>query len=82
MAVYCDTCLGDVCDYCRWYDFNGDEDGCYTGDGWCRLHGRHSDPEDGCSEFHCRRVKDGNGTPTPERGLAKIAGLRRNQGNT
>ena len=53
MAVYCDSCLGDMCVQCFWYQFNGDEDGAYTDDGYCRLHRCHADPEDACGDFHC-----------------------------
>lgn len=29
-----------VCDFCKWYNFNGGEYGCYTGDGK-RTHHQH-----------------------------------------
>ena len=32
------------CDHCAYYNFNGDAEGCYTGDGWCRLHKEKRDP--------------------------------------
>lgn len=43
-----------LCDFCEWFDFNADEDGAYTGDGWCRLHKRPMDPFDACADFECR----------------------------
>jgi hypothetical protein len=76
MATYCPTCIGALCDFCRWYDFNGDEDACYTGDGWCRLHGRSSDPTDECGDFHCNSATDDNGAQTPERGRAAVVAWR------
>jgi hypothetical protein len=60
VATYCGTCLGTMCDFCIWHDYNGDEDGVYTGDGYCRLHKRDADPGDGCDSFHCRSAKEGN----------------------
>jgi hypothetical protein len=48
-----------ICDHCKFYDFNGDEDGAYTGDGYCRLHDMPSDPHDGCEDFVCFRVDGG-----------------------
>lgn len=50
--------VGAVCDFCIFYDFNGDDDGCYTGDGYCRFHQKQIDPEEGCADFICFRVKD------------------------
>jgi len=47
MATYCKTCLGEICDFCKWYDFNADEDGCYLGNGYCRLLKFHCDPDNG-----------------------------------
>lgn len=58
MATYCsDRPVGnEMCDFCRQFDFNGDEAGCYTGDGWCRLHAQPTDPTESCERFHCRRA--------------------------
>lgn len=55
------TCAEDcipACDFCRHYDFNGDEEGRYIGEGICNLHniGRH--PGEECEDFHCRAVPD------------------------
>jgi hypothetical protein len=77
MATFCPTCIAAACDHCRWYDFNGDEGACYTGDGWCRRHGCPSDPTDECGDFHCNSATDDNGTPTPEHGLAALRARRR-----
>jgi hypothetical protein len=57
MPVYCSfecSYIGAVCDFCKHYDFNGDKNGAYTGDGWCKLHQIQKDPENGCdNDFHC-----------------------------
>jgi hypothetical protein len=49
------TCSLDegCCDFCKFFDFNGDEDGCYTDDGWCRKHSRKTDPGDLCADYRC-----------------------------
>lgn len=60
MAKYCANCLGAACDFCKWYDFNGDEDGCYTGDGLCRRWQIAADPMDNCDEFVCHCLKEGD----------------------
>ncbi len=67
MAIYCRTCLGALCDFCLWYDFNGDEDGGYTGDGYCRLHKFNHEPDEGCDSFHCKLAKEGNSVSGPLR---------------
>jgi hypothetical protein len=61
MAKFCsESCeeAGSICDFCKWYDFNGNERGAYTGDGWCNKFNEPSDPHCGsnCDEFICRRV--------------------------
>lgn len=48
------------CDFCIHFDFNADENGSYTDDGYCRLHKKPSDPDDGCDDFHCEHVKEKN----------------------
>lgn len=60
MAKYCKTCPGSVCDFCKWYDFNGNEEDGYTGDGFCRRWQSPRDPDDGCNEFICHCLKDGD----------------------
>ncbi|MBS0583319.1 MAG: hypothetical protein JSS42_09490 [Proteobacteria bacterium] len=60
MAKYCKTCLGAICDHCKWFDYNGDEDGCYTGDGYCRLHKKETDPLGACAGYECRTLKEGD----------------------
>ena len=61
MAKFCsEDCerQGAICDFCKFYDFNGDEDGAYTGEGWCNKFGKQKDPEEGwnCDKFICFRV--------------------------
>lgn len=57
--IYCGNCVGEFgacCDFCKFYDFNGNEDGAYTGEGYCNKYAERKDPEDVCSEFHCERA--------------------------
>lgn len=42
-----------ICDFCTYYDFNGNRQGAYTGDGFCRFHDAPREPWDGCEEFVC-----------------------------
>lgn len=41
------------CDFCQFYDFNGDDFGVYHGNGRCEHpdHPRNSDPGDLCDDF-------------------------------
>lgn len=52
----CDPFIGPVCDFCRHYNFNGNETGAYTGDGFCCLRQKPMEPEGGCDQFHCNGV--------------------------
>ena len=49
---------GPICDFCKHYDFNGDATGAYTGDGFCNLHKRESDPIDACDDFFCFKIQE------------------------
>jgi hypothetical protein len=51
------------CDFCAYYQFNGDEQGRYTGDGWCRLHKREEDPASLCDDFFCFQLLTKDGVP-------------------
>lgn len=53
----CDT-RATCCDFCTHYDFNGDQLGRYTDDGYCKLHKRRSEPEYVCDDFHCEHAKE------------------------
>lgn len=57
---FCEDCDKKhyVCDHCAHYNFNGNKDGAYTGDGWCTLHDTRSDPWDDCSHYTCYTLKD------------------------
>ena len=57
---FCPECDPDYscCDFCKYYKFNPDRNGAYTGDGWCKLHLEQMDPCDICDEFHCEDLKD------------------------
>ena len=56
VRTHCKNCdpLIDCCDHCKHYLFNGDKNGSYTGDGWCKLHKMQIDPEGECNDFHCK----------------------------
>jgi len=41
------------CDHCAYFEFNGDSEGRYTGNGYCRLHKRAEDPGSECEDYHC-----------------------------
>jgi hypothetical protein len=45
------------CDFCLHFEFNGDNKGCYTGDGYCKLHKAPQDPGNVCEDFHCQDLK-------------------------
>ena len=47
-----------ACDFCKYYEFNADSRGRYTGDGYCTYHNRNQDPGDECDDFICYRVKE------------------------
>ncbi len=51
--ITCGDGCPTICDFCRHYDFNGDEHGAYTGDGWCRLWEEQREPFEDCDEFYC-----------------------------
>jgi len=53
---YCDRDCHAICDFCSFYDFNGDEEGCYTGNGYCNRLEEKSDPDNGCAGFRCRKL--------------------------
>ena len=59
--ILCPKCDGPdfvCCDFCRHYDFNADEQGRYTGNGWCRLHQQQKDPGSMCDDYHCSEADD------------------------
>jgi hypothetical protein len=64
----CDT-RALCCDHCAFYQFNGDEHGRYTGNGWCRLHKRSEDPGSLCDDYFCfqilRKDTDDNASSSP-----------------
>lgn len=49
----CNDECSPACDFCIYYEFNGDEDGAYTGNGHCVKHEIQSDPGYYCEDFHC-----------------------------
>ena len=58
--ILCDNCEEDLacCDFCKYYNFNGDSRGAYTGDGYCDKKKQGKDPGDVCDDFHCSQVKE------------------------
>ena len=61
MAIFCNAVCeqdGSICEFCKFYDFNGNEEGAYTGNGWCNKFNKQKEPYQGygCSEFVCFRV--------------------------
>lgn len=50
-----------LCDHCRYFDFNGDQDGAYTDEGRCEHpdHPRPSEPFDRCDDFQCKVCSEG-----------------------
>lgn len=44
------------CDHCAYFDFNGDAEGHYTDNGWCRLHNRSEWPGGECEEYVCSHL--------------------------
>jgi len=54
--IKCSNDCIPVCDFCIYYDFNGDEYGAYIGKGYCRLHKKNCEPEDYCEDFHCFKM--------------------------
>lgn len=55
MKLCCEECPV-ACDFCKHYNFNGDKNGCYTGDGYCNLHSEQIDPGGYCDDYYCKRV--------------------------
>ena len=60
--IKCNNCVPiPCCDFCAYYDFNGDEDGVYIDKGWCNKFTKSSLPEYGqeCNEFICNQSQEG-----------------------
>ena len=57
--ILCNTCEEELacCDFCKYYDFNGDDEGRYTGDGYCNKKKQGREPGEECDEFHCKQAK-------------------------
>ena len=53
MTTQCSEDCIPLCDFCKHYNINGDEEGCYTGDGWCTLHDEPAEPYHDCEDFYC-----------------------------
>lgn len=54
----CSKECSECCDFCRLFNFNGDENGVYVGRGHCVLHETPADPGGLCGFFMCFRYKD------------------------
>ena len=53
----CNKQCFDLCDFCRFYNFNPGFGGVYTDKGYCVLKEQHMQPEDGCDDFICVNYK-------------------------
>lgn len=55
----CPKCeeIAICCDFCLHFEFNGDQQGRYTGDGYCKLLKIPQDPGNVCDDFHCEDLK-------------------------
>jgi len=52
---------GICCDHCAYYNFNGNDQGQYTGNGYCRLHKRTEDPGSECQDYFCFKLSKKEG---------------------
>ena len=62
----CKTCSkSPVCDFCIFFEYNGDEytddrgawpNAVYVGKGYCRKFDMNTDPSGGCDEFKCKNI--------------------------
>jgi len=48
----------EVCDYCKFYNFNPDKNGAYIGLGYCKRWKVSKRPEDCCKSFHCELCEE------------------------
>jgi len=58
---FCKLCNPDAscCDFCKYFHFNGDSEGAYTGKGFCSFHNKPADPGDFiCDDFYCCLIED------------------------
>lgn len=56
MITTCNECYDFICDFCKHYNFNGDEDGAYQGNGICTLDNSRKEPLETCDNFYCFNV--------------------------
>lgn len=58
MPTFCSKCdpHATLCDFCKFYEYRGDEFGTYVNKGWCQKWKAPKDPDDGCGEFYCMNV--------------------------
>ena len=49
----CKECETNICDFCIFYNFNADSDGCYIDNGYCKKLNKTKDPSDFCKHFIC-----------------------------
>jgi len=56
--LHCSEGCYTICDFCLFYDFNGDDNDVYIGKGvcWHPKHPERKSPSDGCNDFICGRV--------------------------
>lgn len=63
--MFCANCDARTacCDHCAYYQFNGDEQGRYTGEGLCRKHKRAEEPDSLCDDYFCFQLLTKDGVP-------------------
>jgi len=63
-VIFCKDCEDEwaICDFCKFYNFNGTRSGAYQGLGYCTLLKVGKDPGDGCKRFHCGMDKEKEGS--------------------
>jgi hypothetical protein len=55
----CSQCREDIvcCDFCRMFNYNGNKEGTYLGNGYCVYHETSCEPLDVCNDFVCMFYK-------------------------
>lgn len=56
LCPQCDPENPDVCDFCKYYRFNANKKGQYTGNGFCIFLNEKKEPFDGCDNFYCALI--------------------------
>ena len=62
----CKDCEIICCDFCRFYEFNGDADGNWIGKGYCTWNDEFRDPGSSCEDYICKDYNFDNKTEVHE----------------